>query len=126
MRIRRPCVTWPRRSKVALIDLHAASKVFYKALGPDLDKAFQDGTHHNNYGSYQLAQCIIQGIKDNKLDLARSIVDDFKGFDPARPDPVDQFHHAGHPRCPGRAAVGELRHIMIVLGVKRPARQSDS
>jgi len=91
---------------VALIDLHAASKVFYKALGQDLDKAFQDGTHHNNYGSYELAQSIIQGIKDNKLDLARSIVDDFKGFDPNRPDLVDQFQMPATPGVPGERPLG--------------------
>ncbi len=37
---------------VPLIDLNAMSKVFYSALGTNLDKAFQDGTHHNSYGSY--------------------------------------------------------------------------
>src|SRR5262249_20571800 len=29
----------------ALIDLHSMSRVLYRALGPDLKKAFQDGTH---------------------------------------------------------------------------------
>jgi len=76
---------------VTLIDLHAMSKVLYKALGENLDKAFQDGTHHNSYGSYQLAECIVQGIKQSKLDLAKYIVDDFKGFEPSCPDPVDTF-----------------------------------
>jgi len=95
-----------QEEQAALIDLHAASKIFYKALGPDLDKAFQDGTHHNNYGSYQLAQCIIQGIKDNKLNLAKSIVDDFKGFDPSRPDPVDQFTMPATPGAPGERPLG--------------------
>jgi len=95
-----------KEEQAALIDLHAASKVLYKALGPDLDKAFQDGTHHNNYGSYQLAQCVIQGIRDNKLELARSIVDDFKGFDPARPDPVASFSMPATPGAPGERPLG--------------------
>ena len=76
---------------VALIDLHAMSKVFYQALGDDLDKAFQDGTHHNNYGSYELAKCVVEGIRRNELDLTKDIVDDYVGFDPNRPDPVDEF-----------------------------------
>jgi lysophospholipase L1-like esterase len=80
-----------REDDVALIDLHATSKIFYAALGDALDKAFQDGTHHNNYGSYELAKCIVQGIRDSKLDLARCIVDDFQGYDPRKPDPVDGF-----------------------------------
>ena len=76
---------------VALIDLHAMSKVFYKALGADLGKAFQDGTHHNNYGSYELAKCVAEGIRQNKLSLAKFLADDFAGFDPAKPDAVAAF-----------------------------------
>lgn len=77
-----------REDKVALIDLHAMSKVLYKALGDDLDKAFQDGTHHNNYGSTQLAKCVAQGIKDNNLTLADYLTLDFNRFDPNTPDTV--------------------------------------
>ncbi len=80
-----------KEDNVALIGLHAASKVFYIALGSDLDKAFQDGTHHNNYGSYELAKCVVQGIKDSEPVLAGHIVEDFVRFDPRRPDPVDGF-----------------------------------
>src|SRR5450759_89900 len=56
-----------REEGAALIDLNAMSLIFYKALGADLGKAFQDGTHHNNYGSYELARCVVEGIKQNKL-----------------------------------------------------------
>lgn len=81
-----------REERTALIDLNAMSKRFYEALGAEGSQAaFQDGTHHNNYGSYELAKCIAQGIRENKLDLAKFIVDDFKGFDPGRPDPVSGF-----------------------------------
>ena len=78
----------------ALVDLHAMSRVFYRALGADLDRAFQDGTHHNNYGSYELAKCVVAGIKQAKLPLAKSIVDD---FDPAKPDPVAAFEMPPSP-----------------------------
>ncbi len=81
----------------ALIDLNAMSLVFYKALGDNLGKAFQDGTHHNNYGSYELAQCVVEGIKQDKLPLAKHIVDDFKGFDPAHPDSVADFQMPPSP-----------------------------
>jgi lysophospholipase L1-like esterase len=95
-----------REEHTALIDLHAKSKVLYKALGEDLDKAFQDGTHHNNYGSYEFAQIVIQGIRDSLPDLARHIVEDFKGFDPALPDPVGQFQMAASPGTPGSKPLG--------------------
>lgn len=74
-----------------LIDLHSVSKVLYKALGPNLDMAFQDGTHHTSYGSYQLAKCVVQGIRDNKLKLAQYITDDFQEYNPAIPDPYENF-----------------------------------
>jgi lysophospholipase L1-like esterase len=79
---------------VPLIDLHAMSKLFYEALGPEPSKlAFKegDGTHHNNYGSYQLAKCIVEGIKANKLNIAKFLVDDMAPFNPSRPDPLDHF-----------------------------------
>ncbi len=76
---------------VALIDLHAMSKVLYRAPGDDLDRAFQDGTHHSGYGSYELAKCVVEGIRKNNLDLARFIVDDYQSFDPSRPDSFDGF-----------------------------------
>ncbi len=86
-----------KEEKVDLIDLNTISKIFYKALGENIDKAFQDGTHHNNYGSYELAKCVVEGIRQNKLDIAKYIVDYFKGFDPGNPDPVDSFSMPASP-----------------------------
>lgn len=83
---------------VPLIDLNAMSKTLYEALGPqNIGKAFQDGTHHNAYGSYELAKCVMQGVKTSKLDLAKYIADDFTGFDPAHPDSVETFHIPASP-----------------------------
>ena len=76
---------------VPLIDLHSVSKVLYRALGPKLDKAFQDGTHHNNYGSYELARCVVEGIRKNVPALARFLAVDAFTFDPTRPDDPDTF-----------------------------------
>ena len=53
------------------------SKVLYKAMGADMPKAFQDGTHHTGYGALEIAKCVAQGIKDANLPLAKSLVDDF-------------------------------------------------
>jgi lysophospholipase L1-like esterase len=86
-----------KEENCALIDLNTMSLVFYKALGADLGKAFQDPTHHNNYGSYELAKCVVEGIKKAKLPLAKFIVDDFKGFDPAKPDAVASFEMPASP-----------------------------
>lgn len=72
------------------IDLHAMSQTLYQALGPQLKMAFQDGTHHNNYGSYQLAQCVALGLK--KIEpVSRHLSSDFAGFDPSKPDNPERF-----------------------------------
>jgi lysophospholipase L1-like esterase len=80
-----------REEKCAWIDLHAMSRTLYQALGSDLGRAFQDGTHHNNYGSYQLAKCVMTGIRKSGLPLAESIAEDFPHYDPAKPDSVHDF-----------------------------------
>jgi len=86
-----------KEQNCALVDLNALSREFYRALGGDLDKAFQDGTHHNNYGSYELAKCVVLGIKQAGLPLAKSIASDFGDFDPAKPDAVGTFEMAVSP-----------------------------
>jgi lysophospholipase L1-like esterase len=80
-----------RENGVALIDLNAASLILYHALGTNLDLAFQDGTHHNNYGSYELARCVVDGIKSDGLPLARFLAPDAAPFDPAKPDDPRTF-----------------------------------
>jgi lysophospholipase L1-like esterase len=89
----------------ALIDLNAMSRIFYKALGGDIGKAFQDGTHHNNYGSYELAKCVALGIQQDKLPLAKFIVDDFS-FDPAKPDAVATFEMPASPMASKEKPLG--------------------
>ena len=86
--------------RVALIDLNAMSKPFYEALGPvEAHKAFagKDTTHHSDYGSYELAKCVVQGLIGAKSPLARHVVADFRPFDPAHPDAPDQFDVPAEP-----------------------------
>ncbi|PTY07417.1 rhamnogalacturonan acetylesterase [Opitutaceae bacterium EW11] len=85
-----------REENVALIDLQAMSAAFYEALGPDkAPKAFsaggKDATHHDNYGAYELARCVVQGIRDARLPLVDFLSEDAGEFDPAKPDNVDTF-----------------------------------
>jgi len=83
-----------REEKVALIDLHEMSTRFYEALGPEKSKlAFKDGdgTHHNNYGSYELAKCVVEGIRATKLGLTKSLVNHLPRFDPSYPDALESF-----------------------------------
>jgi lysophospholipase L1-like esterase len=88
-----------KEDNVALIDLNAMSKPFYEALGPaDAHLAFagNDKTHHDNYGSYELAKCIEEGIRQDKLPITKYLFD-MLPFDPAHPDPVSTFDIPAEP-----------------------------
>ena len=90
-----------REEKVALIDLNQMSKVLYETWGPEKSVlAFKegDGTHHNNYGSYELAKCIVEGIRANKLALGKYLVNEIPRFDPSRPDSFETFQIPPSPR----------------------------
>jgi len=81
-----------KEENVPLIDLNVMSVQLYRALGSErIDRAFQDGTHHNNYGSYELAKCVVQGIKASHLVLANHLASGFSSFDPSKPDSIETF-----------------------------------
>jgi lysophospholipase L1-like esterase len=85
---------------VELIDLHAMSKPLYEAWGPEPSKrafAPKDNTHHNNYGSYELARCVVEGIRNSDLPLKQFLADGVKPFDPAHPDPMESFSLPASP-----------------------------
>lgn len=92
--------------QVPLIDLNRMTTLLYEAMGVEESKqafvhypantfpgqieALADNTHFNGYGAYQIAKCVLQGIRDNELPLADYIVD-MLGYDPEKPDSVEQF-----------------------------------
>ena len=99
---------------VAFIDLHAMSIRLYEALGPDKayvafagDGLNRDPTHHNNYGSYQLAKCIVQALRELQWPIANFIVDDFKRFDPAHPDAAETFAIPASPTFTNQRPLGD-------------------
>lgn len=99
--------------KVPLIDLNAMSKILWETLGPEeskkafvhypansfpgRDKAIKDDTHFSNYGAYQLAKCIVEGIKKAEPELAKYLLNGLPAYDPARPDPVKAFYFPTSP-----------------------------
>jgi len=96
-----------KEEKVYLIDLNAMSKTLFEAMGPENSKkAFvyypansypnqkenlADDTHFNPYGAYELAKCVVKSIVDQKLPLSKYISKNYKGFDPNKPDAVEDF-----------------------------------
>ena len=101
------------RENVALIDLQEMTKVMIEALGkeastrlfvhypagtyPGQTVDFKDNTHFNPYGAYEVAKCVVEGIKAAKLPIASAICPDFQPFDPAHPDAFESFHWNDSP-----------------------------
>jgi lysophospholipase L1-like esterase len=106
---------------VPFIDLNAMSKPFYEALGPELSKkAFAepapgriDNTHHNNYGSYELAQAVLTGLRTSGVPAAAYIADGYGHFDPSHPDPVDKFAVPPSPNHSNQRPLGDEANAYI-------------
>lgn len=97
-----------QEEKVPVIDLNAMSKILYEAWGPEKsihafvhypagtfpgqEKALSDNTHFNPYGAYELAKCIVEGIKSNHLAVADDLISNLPSFDPAHPDPLENWY----------------------------------
>lgn len=100
---------------VAFIDLNAMSKTLYEALGTEQSKlAFAeptpgkiDNTHHNNYGSYELAKAVVMGLRQAKLSVAALLAEDAGNFDPAQPDPVTSFAVPASPNFTNQRPLGD-------------------
>jgi lysophospholipase L1-like esterase len=94
-------------TQTALIDLNAMSKTMFEAMGveganhafmkfkagsyPGVDRDISDTTHFNNYGAYELARCIVQGIRNDQLPIAKFLDPAIPEFDPAKFDPFATF-----------------------------------
>lgn len=105
-----------REENVALIDLNAMSKILYEAWGetaslkafvhypantfPGQEQALKDNTHFSTYGAYEIAKCIVKGIRDARLNLARYLVKDVPHFDPASPDDIVTWYWPLSPLKP--------------------------
>jgi lysophospholipase L1-like esterase len=106
---------------VALIDLNAMSKTLFETMGPETSrKAFMhypantfpnqtepisDDTHFNNYGAYELARCVVHGIREAKLPIKKFLTGDVPDFNPAHPDPQTTFDLPATPIPPKTANV---------------------
>jgi rhamnogalacturonan endolyase len=81
-----------KEENVPLIDLLSMSAQLYEALGKDGSSALfkdGDGTHHNNYGAYQLAKCVVEGIGKEVPDIAKWL--NAEPYNPSKPDALEKF-----------------------------------
>jgi lysophospholipase L1-like esterase len=102
--------------KVPFIDLNAMTKTLYETFGsdnsknlfviypantfPDQKEALNDNTHFNSYGAYELAKCILEGIRKNELGIKKYFVKGLSSFNPQKPDSFENFTLPLSPHSP--------------------------
>jgi lysophospholipase L1-like esterase len=112
---------------VALIDLNAMSKTLFEAMGPEESmkafmhypanafpnqtEAISDDTHFNKYGAYELARCVVHGIRLARLPIAKFLTKDVSEFNPAQPDPHAEFDLPATPIPPKTSDVMKIPQV---------------
>ncbi len=101
------------RENIPLIELNGMTRTLYEALGieqskrafvhypagtyPGQTRTLEDNTHFNPYGAYQIAKCVIKGMKQLDLPLVQHLRNDYTAYDPAHPDAIDTFRWNDSP-----------------------------
>lgn len=94
-----------RAKHVPLIDLNAMSFELFDAMGPEgtrkafvhypantfpnQPRALADNTHFTSYGAFELAKCVVLGIHEANLPIAKDIRKGLWRFNPKYPDSPD-------------------------------------
>lgn len=95
------------REKVQLIDLNQMTKVLFETLGFENSKRalvhypkelygreLADNTHFNPYGAYEVAKCVVMGMKQLNLPIVKYLRPEWADFNPAQPDDWTTFKWA--------------------------------
>ena len=95
------------KENVPLIDLNQMTKTFFEALGFEDSKRalvhypeemygrkLEDNTHFNTFGAYEVAKCVVMGMKQLQLPIVQYLRNDWQDFDPAQPDDWKTFKWA--------------------------------
>ena len=98
------------KENVKVIDLNAKTKTLFEALGYEdskralvhypkevYGKELADNTHFNTFGAYEVAKCVVMGMKELQLPFVQYLRDDWHDFDPAQPDDWQSFKWAPAP-----------------------------
>ena len=108
---------------VPLIDLNATSKRLYQALGVEPSKlallhfpantfpgqtaALRDDTHFSAYGAYEMARCVVEGIRTGVPELAPFLASSVVAFDPDHPDDPAKVAIPASPLVAGEKPEGK-------------------
>lgn len=92
---------------VKVIELHDMTRTFFETLGvedskralvhypagtyPNQTNKFEDNTHFNPYGAFEIAKMIVEGMKAAGLPVVSHLKGDYKTFSPSQPDDWKTF-----------------------------------
>lgn len=96
------------RENVDLIDLQHMTKVMCETLGVEgskklfvhypagtykkYPKELKDNTHFSTYGAYEVAKCVLEGLRYNGIPVVEHIRPEYRGaFSPVMPDKFENF-----------------------------------
>ncbi len=95
------------KENVPLIDLNKMTTQLYLAEGEEdskrllvhypkeaYGKTLADNTHFNPFGAYEVAKCVVMGMKQLNLPILKYLRADWKDFDPNHPDDWKTFKWA--------------------------------
>ena len=95
------------KENVPLIDLNKMTTDLYLATGPEESKhmlvhypaeaygrELADNTHFNPFGAYEVAKCVVMGMKQLGLPIVQYLRTDWQDFDPTHPDDWKEFKWA--------------------------------
>lgn len=97
-----------QRENAGLIDLNAQSHILFQTMGKDgsthllvhypmgtfpwQKKKFEDNTHFNPFGAYEISKIIVMGLKQMNSPLVQYLNSDWQDFNPAQPDDWQTFY----------------------------------
>ena len=95
------------KENVPVVELNQMTKTLFETMGyedskrllvhypantfPGQNEPLADNTHFNTFGAYEVAKCVVMGIKQLNLPIAEFLRADFKDFDPSEPDDWKTF-----------------------------------
>ncbi|MBQ2587126.1 MAG: rhamnogalacturonan acetylesterase, partial [Bacteroidaceae bacterium] len=90
---------------VPVIDLTAMTTTLFETMGVEGskkalvhypagvygDRKLEDNTHFNTFGAYEVSKMVVMGLKQLNIPFVKELRIDWKDFNPAQPDAVDQW-----------------------------------
>jgi hypothetical protein len=94
-----------QRENVPVIDLTAMTTTLFETMGVEGSKKalvhypagvygerkLEDNTHFNTFGAYEVSKMVVMGLKQLNIPFVKELRTDWKDFNPAQPDAVDQW-----------------------------------